>query len=407
MDTGMVRGRGETGDRDDARVVRIALAGLALSAACGSGGKATGSDAGTDSGSTGSLWRTVMTPSEGIFSAVALDGAGAIYAVAEAPFGSNPVASGVTWSHDDGATWTSVPLPNQTSTILSVAAVGPTDVYAVGYAYDAASPDDSPPVIARSTDRGATFTLVNPTFAGIFTAVAADNAGNPIGVGSTSAGGFFVRSADGGNTWSSVPVPGTAWLDGVWTTASGTIYACGEATPPADAPDGGADAGTDAGVGGPTALDPYGAVVRSDDGGATWTTLATSPAPLHAISGSADGQHIVAVGYGYTEIESRDAGASWQVDCGSDYVSKPFSGFGSVWVQDATTAPFIAAGNAPYVVRSVAFCGGPGQSIETWEALPYIGLGDAASGIEAGVIAVAGTSPTNVWAVGVGIFRRM
>lgn len=399
----MTRGRGEAGVRDNARVVGIALAGLALSAACGPGGKATGSDAGTDSGSTGSLWRTVMTPSEGIFSAVALDGAGAIYAVAEVPFGSNPTASGVTWSHDDGVSWTTVPLPNQSSTILSVGAVGPTDVYAVGYAYNDASPDDSPPVIARSTDRGATFTLLNPTFAGTFNAVTADSAGNPIGVGSTSEGGFFVRSADGGNTWLSVTVPGTAWLDGVWTTASGTIYACGEATPPAASPDG----GTDAGVGGPTALDPYGAVVRSDDGGATWTTLATSPAPLHAISGSRDGQHIVAVGYGYTEIESADAGASWQVDCGSDYVNKAFSVFGGVWVQDATAAPFIAAGNAPYVVRSVSGCGGPGQSIETSEPLPDIGLGDAASGIEAGVIGVAGTSPTNIWAVGVGIFRRM
>ena len=106
------------------------------------------------------------------------------------------------------------------------------------------------------------------------------------------------------------------------------------------------------------------------------------PAPLHAISGSRDGQYIVAAGYGYTEIESRDAGASWRVNCGSDYVSKPFSEFGSVWVQDATTAPFMAAGNAPYVVRSISGCGGPGQSIETWEQLPYIGLGDAAAGIE-------------------------
>jgi hypothetical protein len=401
----MTRGRGEAGVRDNARVVRIAFAGLALSAACGPGGKATGNDAGTDSGSTGSLWRTVMTPSAGIFSAVSLDGAGAIYAVAEAAFGSNPTASGVTWSHDDGVTWTTVPLPNKSSTILSVAAVGPTDVYAVGYAYNAASPDDSPPVIARSTDRGATFTLVNPTFAGTFNAVAADSAGNPIGVGATTAGGFFVRSADGGNTWSSVPVPGTTWLDGVWTTASGTIYACGEAALPGASADGGADSAADAG--GPTALDPYGVVVRSDDGGDTWTTLATSPAPLHAISGSRDGQHIVAVGYGFAEIEWTDAGGSWQVDCDSDSVSKPFSEFGSVWVQDATTAPFMAAGNAPYVVRSVSGCGGPGQSIETWEPLPDIGLGDAASGIEVGVIAVAGTSPTNIWAIGAGIFRRM
>ena len=399
----MIGGRGEAAVRDDARVLRIALAGLALWGACGPGGKAPGSDAGTDSGATGSLWRAVMAPSEGIFSAVALDGAGAIYAVAEAPFGSNPIASGVTWSHDDGATWTTVPCRARARPSCRWPPSGQR-VYAVGYAYNAASPDDSRPVIARSTDRGATFTLLNPTFAGTFNAVAADSAGHPIGVGSTSEGGFFVRSADGGNTWSSVPVPGTTWLDGIWTTASGTFYACGEAALPAASLDGGADAAVDAG--GPTTLDP-----------SAWWSARTMeatpgrrsrPPPRRCTRfGSADGQHIVAVGYGNTEIESADAGANWQVDCGSDYVNKPFSVFGGVWVQDATTAPFIAAGNAPYVVRSVSGCGGPGQSIETSEPLPDIGLGDAASGIAAGVIAVAGTNPTNIWAVGAGIFRRM
>jgi hypothetical protein len=148
-------------------------------------------------------------------------------------------------------------------------------------------------------------------------------------------------------------------------------------------------------------------VARSDDGGGTWTTLTTAPAPLHAISGSPDGQRIVAVGYGYTVIESTDAGASWRVECGSDHENKPFSVFDGVWVQDAATDPFIAAGNAPYVVRSDSGCGGPGQSIETWEALPDIPLGDAASATEPGVTAVAGTNATNIWAVGAGIFRRM
>jgi hypothetical protein len=50
---------------------------------------------------------------------------------------------------------------------------------------------------------------------------------------------------------------------------------------------------------------------------------------------------------------------------------------------------------------------GPGQSTETWEQLPDIGIGDAASGIAAGATSVAGTNPTNIWAVGAGIFRRM
>jgi hypothetical protein len=37
---------------------------------------------------------------------------------------------------------------------------------------------------------------------GGFIGVAADSTGNPIGVGYAGDGGFFVRSTDGGATWS-------------------------------------------------------------------------------------------------------------------------------------------------------------------------------------------------------------
>ncbi len=133
--------------------------------------------------------------------------------------------------------------------------------------------------------------------------------------------------------------------------------------------------------------------------------MTTAPARLHAISGTADGQRIVAVGAEYTEIESNDGGATWHVDSGSPGDQGPrLSDLGSVWVPDATTAPFIAAGNAPYVVRSVSeIIDGSGQpGIETWEQLP-----DTGPGLEEGAVAVAGRGPSDVWAVGAGIFRRM
>jgi photosystem II stability/assembly factor-like uncharacterized protein len=367
----------------------VALVGLVLSGACQSGYQTAGRDAGTDTPTTaGSVWRTVVSPSSGVYTAVWLDAPSTIYAVAleSLPAESSGSAYGLAASHDDGVTWSTVPLTDQGSTVLSVAAVGPTDVYAVGYTYNLTTPDDSPPLVARSTDRGATFALLQPSFTGTFSAVAADPAGNPIGVGYTTDTGFFVRSTDGGSTWSRVLVPGTAWLVAIWATSSGTVYACGMAP----LSDGGAGAGV-------------GVVVRSDDGGDTWTTLTTAPAPLHAISGTSDGQRVVAVGDGFTEIESTDGGATWHLDSGSDESGNPrYSAFGGVWVQDLTTAPFIAAGNAPYVVRSVSAFGGPAQSIETWEPLP-----DTGPGLQEGAVAVAGRGPTDIWAVGAGIFHRM
>jgi photosystem II stability/assembly factor-like uncharacterized protein len=230
--------------------------------------------------------------------------------------------------------------------------------------------------------------------------VAADGAGNPIGVGFASDGGFFVRSTDGGTTWSRVSVAGTQALVALWTTASGTIYACGQAASASAPPDSGTDdGGTDAGAAG-VDVAPAGVVVRSDDGGNTWTTVTTAPASLFAISGTSDGQRIIAVGFGFTEIESTDGGATWHVDCGRNDNSARYSGLGSVWVPDAQSDPFIAAGNAPYVVRDLSCYNGK-PSLWTSEQLPSTG-----SGLQSGAIAVAG-NPREVWAVGVRIFRRM
>jgi photosystem II stability/assembly factor-like uncharacterized protein len=382
--------------------VMIALAGMVLLAGCGSGSGAPGKDAGNVSAAG---WQMIVPPTA-IYKAVWLDAAGTIYAVAKYnASGINGAGYSVTSSHDDGKTWTTVALTDANSSpIMSVAAVGPTDVYAVGYTYDAADPS---PLVAKSRDRGATFTLFNPTFTGSLNAVAPDVAGNPIGVGSSTDGGFFVRSTDGGATWSRTAVAGSETLWSLWTTASGTIYACGQ-TASASAPlDGGTDAGrTDGGADADAAWTfpaLAGVVVSSDDGGNTWTTLiTTAPSPLFAISGTSDGRRIVAVGGGFTEIESDDGGATWQIYCGRNNNTARNSSLGSVWVPDSQSAPFIAAGNAPYVVRALScdYTGAP--SLETWEPLPLI----TGTGVQSGAIAVAG-SPTEIWAVGTGIFRRM
>jgi photosystem II stability/assembly factor-like uncharacterized protein len=381
----MAEVRWATGLRGEA----LALLGLTLASAC-QPEPATAKDAGSVTAAAG--WEMIIPPGARTYGAVALGTPGTIYAL------TNDSVYSVRSSHDDGKTWTTVDLTDTTSSMLSVAAVGSTDVFAVGYAH--IDPNvDPPPLVAKSTDRGATFTLLHPTtFRGVFSAVADDGAGNPIGVGYDESGGFFVRSTDGGATWSQVPVPATGQLFALWTTASGTIYASGDAI--ASPPDGGTDAGVDAGSGNADPFAAYtGLIVRSDDGGATWTTVVTSPSSLFSISGTPDGQRIVAVGFAFNEVESTDGGATWRVDCGRNDTRVRDSDFASVWVPDATSSPFIAA-NASYVVRLLDcdYTGMP--SIETSEPLP-----SPTVGLQSSVLALAGNA-TEVWAVGTGLFRR-
>jgi hypothetical protein len=366
----------------------IALLGLALSAACQTE-PASAKDAGN--GGAGG-WEMIVPPGGPGYAAVSLGAPGTVYALTN----SNGSLHSVSSSHDDGKTWNTVDVTDASAPLFSIAAIGATEVLAVGFTSDGTN--SPPPLIARSMDGGASFTLLHPTtFTGAFSAVAADGAGNPIGVGSAGGVGFFVRSGDGGDSWSRVPVPGTEALWSLWTTSSGTIYACGQAAIPSA--DGGTDAGgIDGGTAGPYAA-ITGVVVRSDDGGSSWTTMARSPSSLFSISGTPDGQRIVAVGYAFNQVESTDGGATWHVECGRNDTSIRYSDFASVWVPDAQSAPFIAA-NAPYVVRSLScdYTGTP--VIETWDQLP-----SPTVGLQSSALAVAGNA-TEVWAVGTGIFRR-
>jgi hypothetical protein len=387
----------------------IALVVLALAPGCGSGAPGKATDAGADardaSDAATSRWETVVPPLHDIYQSIWLGAPGTIYVVAQDdPYYDNGTRYSIASSHDDGATWTTVPLTDMTQGILSVAAIGATDVYGFGLVASTTLAPPSIPLVAKSTDSGATFTLLHPSFSGGLLAGGVDGSGNPIGAGIAPDGGFFVRSTDGGSTWTRVAVPGTSVINALWTTASGIIYGCGLAattSAPSDggtdaaSPDGGADAGaSDAGSG------PGGVVVRSDDNGNSWTTLTTTPNPLYGISGTSNGR-VMAVGAGYTQVQSDDSGASWSVYTGESLVNnRPYSNFIGVWVPAGlVAAPYVAADGAPYVIAGPVATDGMIFAGALYEDLPAAGLG-----LQPSVRAFAGNA-TELWAVGAGIFR--
>lgn len=399
--------------RGGAQARLFALAVLAFAPGCGSsapGKPAPGKDAATDAvDAATSRWEMVVHPLHDIYLSVSLGAPGTIYAVAQNdPYYDNGTRYSIASSHDDGASWTMVPLTDSTQPILSVVATGATDVYGFGFSTGATLAPAAPPLVAKSTDSGATFTLLHPTFSGSLFAGGTDGAGNPIAAGGAPDGGFFVRSTDGGATWTRVAVPGTRALAALWTSASGTIYACGVPASASPPPDGGTDAGrpdagADAGDAGPA---PGGVVVRSDDNGNTWTTLTTTPNGLLAISGVPDfgAQRIIAVGVGYTQAQSEDSGATWSVFNGADGNgdgSDTYSTFTGVWIPPGiTAAPYIVAG-APYVVTGPVTAGGGVFAGGLYEDLPTVGLG-----LQSTARALAATADVKeLWAVGTGIFR--
>ena len=378
-----------------------ALAVVAVASACGSSapGKAAPSkDGATDAGDAAvSLWETVVHPLHDIYKSISLGAPGTIYALADNdPTTDNGTSYSIASSHDDGATWTMVPLTDMTQPILSVVAIGATDVYGFGFSKQSNLPLGATPLVAKSTDSGATFTLLHPTFSGSLYVGGTDGAGNPIGAGAAPDGGFFVRSTDGGNSWTRVAVPGTSAIDALWTSASGAIYACGAFASASALPDGGTDAGDAASA-------PGGVVVSSADNGDTWTTLTTTPDGLLAISGTPDSgyQRIIAVGAGYTQVQSDDSGASWSAFkglYGGGYGSHTDSNFTSVWIPpDHLSSPYIADGT--YIVTGAVSTGGLIFAGGYYEDLPAAGLG-----LQSSAFALAGNA-TELWAVGAGIFR--
>lgn len=407
--------RRETDLRRAARARLIGLAVVALAPACGSSKAAPNKDAATDAGDAAvSLWETMVAPSHDTYQSIPLGAPGTIYALAKKnPYYDSGTAYSIASSHDDGATWAMVPLTTDTSQIfLSVVGIGTTDVYGFGFALPSTVPNFATPLVAKSTDSGATFTLLHPTFAGSLEAAGVDGSGNPIGVGLTpGGGGFFVRSTDGGTTWTRVAVPGTAILNALWTAPSGTIYACGAPATATAPPDGGTDAGSHDGGADAGAADagppPGGVVVSSDDNGSSWKTLTTTPDLLYAISGALNGQRILAVGAELTQVQSNDSGATWLVFNGfanSDTENNSYSNYTGVWLPPGYVSnPYIVAEGAPYVVTGLASVGNGYLFANGFQqALPPAG-----AGLQSSAGAVAGTADgTEIWAAGAGIFRQ-
>ena len=264
-------------------------------------------------------------------------------------------------SHDRGGTWTSAPVGDAQTGLTGVAASSTGEVYAVGYTNPFIDVANTGPLIAKSTDGGATFTMLTPDLNGAILAVCADAQGGLFVAGEETAGGFFARSTDGGLSWTKTLVPGSSYLSGLWVSAGGEIYGAG------------------------------GAIFKSTDGGDSWTLVERPATPATAIAGTADGGRIVASGAGLLVVESRDGGATWQTLSGSTVLAPAEDApqLQGVWVADATSDPYFAAG-AYGVLRSVSTGDAPGT--------PFVTGGDFLPDMPI-VYAVTGDA-SDVWAVG-------
>ena len=270
-------------------------------------------------------------------------------------------------SHNRGATWASVPVANAQAGLTGVTATGNGDVYVVGYTNPFIDVANTGPLLLKSTDGGATFATLAPDLQGAIFAVWADPQRGLYVAGGDSAGGFFARSADGGLDWTQTMIPGSSYLSGLWVSASGDIYAAG------------------------------GAVFKSTDEGATWAVVATPPTEATAISGSPDGARIVASGAGLLVVESLDGGATWQVLSGSAaLVESDAPALGGVWVADAVSDPYFAAGRSG-VLRTISTGDAPGA--------PFVTGGDFLP--DTPIIRAVTGDATDVWAVGGSIANAM
>jgi photosystem II stability/assembly factor-like uncharacterized protein len=205
-----------------------------------------------------------------------------------------PVTPSVTSAHLYAATWTDA------STVL---ALGAGDL------------------VMRSTDGGATWSMVAELLSGTPNALAASGQ-TVIGVGTS---GSVIRSFDGGAHWlhADYMYTPTATLHGV-AFFGGVATAVGDSGAISRSSDGGAtwqaavsDAGS-ANLGGVVfnasgvgiAVGDGGTVLRSINGGANWMTVRTGAEMLNDVA-FVDATTVVAVGY-QKVLRSTDAGLTWQ-----------------------------------------------------------------------------------------------
>lgn len=172
-----------------------------------------------------------------------------------------PGGSGIVWrTEDDGVVWTKTELG--TPSLWSAAVVGPSLAWA-GAVCGSDAPAGCRSALLRSTDGGRTWsTISNEAFAALSFVDPATGFGiGPIRPGAGPAGSPLRRTTDGGRTWSTVPAqpcPASPvmWPIGVsFTDPSDGWVACG-------------------GVGGGGSSQK--AVVRTIDGGRSWTIVASA-----------------------------------------------------------------------------------------------------------------------------------
>lgn len=262
---------------------------------------------------------------------------------------------------------------------------GANDVWLVGQVDEAS-------VLLHSGDRGASWQPVGVSTARDLRAVwSLDGARVLVATGQ----GEIWATQDGGATWTAAFRDARASLNAIWGGAEGLVYAAGGQRDDGDAGtdaagiDDGCDSGASMAVGG----QPHGILLRSIDGGASWSSvgLATAGA-LTSVWGTPDGRVVATSGASASLAWTRDHGENWlqQSRAGAPHDED----LDDVWVGPGDAAFFFASPSG--VIRNVDFrCDGPVRLLR--ETLPA-----AADAGASGVAAVWGPGSDDVWAVGTG-----
>jgi hypothetical protein len=354
--------------------VSVALAGIAGGCGHDSRDGTVGVEISRDGG-TGPLWsaRTSFTNMD----LTAVWGSGSDVFVA----GLGPQ---IAHSADKGATFTMVSsgLAGH-PTFRRFSGSGASDVWLTGE-------DDGASLLLHSVDRGGSWQPVSVGTAKDFRGVwSLDGARVLVATG----GGEIWATQDGGATWTATYRDARASLNALWGGAEGLVYAAGaqtgDATGDAAAIDDGCDGGASMGVSG----HPHGLLLRSIDGGASWSSVGLEPAgELTAVWGTPDGRVVATSGAA--------ASLAWTWDHGEHWLQQSRAGaptdedLDDVWVGPGDAAFFFASPSG--LIRNIDYrCDGPVRLLR--ETLP-----SAADAGDGGVKAVWGPGSDDVWAVGAG-----
>jgi photosystem II stability/assembly factor-like uncharacterized protein len=264
------------------------------------------------------------------------------------------------------------------------------------------------PMLATSDDHGVTW-QARP-LAGVRSVVTAVwTRGGDAPIFAVSDGGQIFRSLDRGASFTVVASDANVSLHAVWGTAADVLYVVGRASatsPRSGLPDAGEpdDAATDAGTAGLASrvANASGFVLRSTDGGTTWTQVASvGGGGLVGVSGTPDGRRVFAVGPGERWARTDDGARTWRTSTLALEAGDHRFDFHSVLVLPDDPNPYIVQtsyAGGPSLVRDIDDYAG--AIVWRSEDLPLERF-DESSGTR-WASSVWGDSTTNVWAVGTG-----